>query len=52
MGACALRSYSDHRGKQLRKYKTSKSANRNISTDVPFTWRSEDWDPVGQKGGF
>jgi hypothetical protein len=28
MDACALRSYSDHRGKLLRNYKTSKNANR------------------------
>jgi hypothetical protein len=52
MGACALRRYSDHRGKLLRKYKASKSVNRKISTDVPITWWSEDWNPVGQKGGF
>jgi hypothetical protein len=51
MGACALRSYSDHRGKLLRKYKASKSANRKFLTDVPFTLCSEDWNPVGQKGG-
>jgi hypothetical protein len=52
MGVFALRSYNDHRGKWLRKYRASKRVNWKISNDVPITWWSEDWNPVGRKGGF